>query len=97
MSLRRHIEELRLLVSTPGERYLDVKALLAHRRKIREDGVTTSANVGAFAVPLGGRIVRDPKTGAGDIQGAKLLRPPAYTPPVTASGRQRRLKRKRRK
>lgn len=95
MGLRRFVESLRLLVATPGEQYLDVRALLAHQRRVRED--TTTANVGAFAVPLGGRIVRDPKTGAGDVQGAKLLRPPGYVPPVTASGRDRRLRRKKRR
>lgn len=99
MSLRRIVEELRLLVYNHGEKYLDVAALLAHRQKLREAGAgtagaTTTANVGAFMVPLGGRVVRD-ASGAGDIQGGKLLRPPAYTPPLQASGKLRRRKRRR--
>lgn len=88
MSLRRLVEDIRLLVYNHGERYLDVKALLAHRQKLREAEATTTANVGSFMVPLGGHVVRD-SSGAGDVQAGPLLRPPGYSP-----GRRRRRRRK---
>lgn len=83
-SLRRRVEDLRRLAQTPWSQALDVEALLARRSRLREagagtPGATTTANVGGFAVPLGGRIVRS-ASGAGDIQGAVLLRPPGYIP-----------------
>jgi len=85
--LRKLIEGLRLLVATSGAETLDVAALLDKRerdRKLGEDGagtpgVTTTANVGAFMVPLGGRISRPDPNGPAEIVPGYLLRAPDIT------------------
>ena len=55
------------------EQTLDVVSLEERKRRIREAmGATvspgmTTANVGSFAVPIGGKVVRD-KKGFGDVK-----------------------------
>lgn len=69
--IRPLVRALRDLLPQEGEVGVEA-ALEARIGRLRE--MTTTANVGGFMVPLGGKIVRDPKTGAGDIQGDYPLR-----------------------
>lgn len=85
MAIKPLVLALRELCPTNREGTLDVEALEARKHRLRE--MTTTANVGGFAVPLGAKIVRDPKTGAGDIQGdypvgkkTKKGKKPSYWP-----------------
>jgi hypothetical protein len=91
-TLRRIVEELRLLVYNHGEKYLDVTALLAHQQKLREAGAgtagaTTTANVGSFMVPLGRKVRRRKMVGRDRVEGkdpigsrkvSRLKLPPGY-------------------
>jgi hypothetical protein len=72
MAIKPLVQALRELCPSEQGGELDVEALEARKQRLRE--MTTTANVGAFAVPLGAKIVRNAKTGAGDIQGNYPLR-----------------------
>ncbi len=71
MAIRPLVHALRELCPTDQGGTLDVEALEARKQRLRE--MTTTANVGGFAVPLGAKIVRG-ADGAGDIQGNLKIR-----------------------